>query len=284
MKEIYNEGRVVGLNNWELYVRQLLSMNPEATPMSEREWLASMLSESNSMILKIASGTTQGYHDYPLPSNSDLCGCTLIHGYMFEGEVTLDDSGYWGTSVDEYGKLIANSGSAHPETPGTSSYVPTMPNPEVISPELRERCKNYLKLTSGLAIQPGEWVSDVHYAPLLASDSQYLLNEDNMRILAPVNDSNGSYTLNPDLSKSGFIRIAVSETITSDVYVFLHGFVLKTALNAVVSPANEIGTRRPQDGDYLGPTIFPWACPIMFTVTTNIINTVNNGLTISLVP
>ena len=93
MKEIYNEGRVVGLSAYEMYIRQLLSGNPEATPMSEREWLASTVSESNSMILKVAAGTTAGYHDYALPNGSDLCGATMIHAYMFEGEVQLDTFG-----------------------------------------------------------------------------------------------------------------------------------------------------------------------------------------------
>ena len=71
MRRIYNEGRVTGLSSWELYVRQLLTSNPDAVPLSEREWLASTVSDNNSMILKIEAGTTAGYHDYVLPVESD---------------------------------------------------------------------------------------------------------------------------------------------------------------------------------------------------------------------
>jgi hypothetical protein len=283
MQEIYNEGRVVGLSQWELYVRQLLSTHPEATPMTEREWLVSTLGECSSMILKIASGTTKGYHDYILPENSELCGCTMIHGYLFEGDVVLDDErGYWATNVDSYGKLISNTQSLHPTTPGTSAYVPTMSNPEDMTPELKERCKNYLKLTSGLMFQPGQWVTGVQYVPALTESDENLLVESGQQLLIPVAGGSNGYALNPDLSSPGFIRIAVNADLTSDVYVYFHGFVYKPWMRAGGGTL-ETTNQRPQDGDFLGPTIYPWACPVMFTVTTNIIETTNNGITIDLV-
>ena len=37
MKQIYNEGRVVGYSSYDIYVRQLLSSDPTAVPMTERE-------------------------------------------------------------------------------------------------------------------------------------------------------------------------------------------------------------------------------------------------------
>lgn len=306
MKEIYDEGRVIGLSSHEMYIRQLLSTNPEAIPMSEREWLASTVSESNSMILKVAAGTTAGYHDYALPNGSDLCGATMIHAYMFEGEVQLDTSGYWAISVDSYGRLISNTGTVHPTTPGTSAYVPTMSNPQTLTPQLRERAKNYLKIVSGLVIQPGEWTSGIRYTPLMTEDGQPILTEDGQTLLAPISGSApveestqptrgrlrasnddpssvGVQVLTPDFSKVPFVRIAVSEPITADVYIFLHGFVYKSGLRAGVNgPVNKTSTR-PQDGDFLGPTVFPWACPIMFNVTTNVMDTMNNGIVFELV-
>lgn len=283
MQEIYNEGRVVGLNSWEMYVRQLLSTNPEATPMTEREWLASSLSESSSMILKVASGTTKGYHDYALPANSDLCSCTMINAFMFEGEVRTDASGYWAESVSSYGKLISNSGESHPSTPGTSPYVPTQANPDQISSALRERAKNYLKISSGLVLQPGEWISGVRYTPLLTENSENILTEDGKKLLAPVNDATADHVLNPDLTQVPFVRIAVMENLTADVYIFMHGFVYKSAAKAAANQLSTGSTNRPEDGDFLGPTIFPWAIPIMLNVTNNVLDTTNNGVVISLV-
>lgn len=284
MKEIYNEGRVVGLNAYETYVRQLLSTNPEATPMTEREWLASTVSESNSMILKVAAGTTKGFHDYALPVGSDLCACTVINAYMFEGEIQMNGSNYWATSVDSYGRLISNTGTLHPSTPGTGPYVPTMPNPEQLTPELRERATNYLKIISGLVLQPGEWVSGIRYTPLLTEQGENILTEDRQNmLLASVNDANGDQILHPDLSQSPFVRLAVAENITADVYIFLHGFVYKSVFKSGLNSATNKTSIRPQDGDFLGPTIFPWACPIMLNVTTNVMNTVNNGVIIELV-
>lgn len=283
MKEIYNEGRVVGLSQYELYVRQLLSTHPEATPMTEREWLVANLGESSSMILKIASGTTKGYHDYILPSNSELCGCTMLHAYLFEGDVSLDsERGYWATGVSQYGKLVSNTSTVHPQTPGTPSYVPAQANPEELTPEFREKCRNYLKLTSGLMFQPGQWITGIQDVPALNESNQNLLTEDGQPLLVPINGGGDGHVLQPDLAQSGFIRIAVSDTITTDLYIYFHGFVYKSMLRAGGSSLTGFDSR-PEDGDFLGPTVFPWACPVMFVVTTSIIETTNNGVIISLV-
>ena len=284
MKTIYNEGRVIGLSQYELYVRQLLSTDPNATPLTERQWLAAATTEISSMILKVAAGTPKGYHDYLLPEGSQLCGCSLIHGFLFEGEVTLDESGYWATYVDSYGKLVSNTYLSHPVTPGTSEYVPVVPEPEVMSKELKERCRNFLKIKSGLMFQPGQWKSNVYYTPLLNEVPQPIIADGtHEQILASLNRVTAYNALEPDLSKRGFIRIAVNEDITTDVYIFLHGFVYKPMIEGDVQYVLDGFTRHPENGDFLGPEAFPWACPVMFLVTTNILEATTNDLIISLV-
>ena len=38
---LYNEGRVVGYSAYEIYIQQLKAVDPDATPATEKEWLAS---------------------------------------------------------------------------------------------------------------------------------------------------------------------------------------------------------------------------------------------------
>ena len=52
-RQIWNEGRVVGLSAYELYVRHTLSEFPNEPVMSEKEWLASTLGDGLSLILNI---------------------------------------------------------------------------------------------------------------------------------------------------------------------------------------------------------------------------------------
>ena len=40
-QEIWQEGRVVGLSAYEIYVKQHLSEYPDIPPATERQWLAS---------------------------------------------------------------------------------------------------------------------------------------------------------------------------------------------------------------------------------------------------
>lgn len=243
MKTIYNEGRVVGLSSYELYVRQLLSTNPEATPMSEREWLSNSLSESTSMILRVPAGTGVGPHDYSLPSGSQLCGASVIYGSLFQGEVELSDDGHWATKVTDYGELISNTPESHPVTPGTSEYVPTKPNPTDLPEQTRRRCDNYIRIQSAMMIQPGEWLDDEEAA--------------------------ACKILDPDFSKLGFVRILVAEPIEEDVLILLHGFANTVLIKGSSMYAAPGQSRRPQDGDFLGPTVFPWSCPIYLTVSND---------------
>ena len=270
MKEIYNEGRVIGLSAYELYVRQLLSVDPTSTPLTEREWLASTLSESCSMILKVPQGTQKGWHDYILPEGSDLCGCTVIYGSLFEGDIAITMDDHWAARVDDYGNLISNTIDLHPETPGESANVPVKPNPEVMSQEFIDRCKNYIKITSGMMFQPGEWVPNIYYTEVLTEYGDPVLTQAGEELLAPLAGAVAFNSIVPDFSKLGFIRLAIQENLTADVYIFLHGFAHKSIMMGSLSFSTQSYSDRPQDGDFLGPAVFPWGCPITLITTTNI--------------
>ena len=58
IRTIYNEGRVQGLSNYELFIRNLLADNPDASIPTEKEWLAASIARGSSMILKVDTDTT----------------------------------------------------------------------------------------------------------------------------------------------------------------------------------------------------------------------------------
>lgn len=270
MKEIYNEGRVVGLSTYELYVRQALSADPNKTPLTERQWLASSLSESCSMILKIPAGTQKGYHDYPLPEGSDLCSCTVLYGSIFEGDVTVSDDGHWAIRVDDYSNLVSNRHMSHPVSPGQPSDVPSKPHPEEMTEEFINRCREYTKITSGMMFQPGEWVPTTYYTQLLTESSEVIVNQTNEDLLVPARDVKIEVNLEPDFTKQGFVRLAFIADIEHDICIFLHGFTGKVALSAAYTYSVSDITANPEDGDFLGPAVYPWGVPIILLVTNQV--------------
>ena len=116
-REIWNEGRVVGLSAYELYVKQHLAEDPDTPVATEREWLASSLGMGSSMILKFPNTTSNQtdyddeYIDVPLPQGSKLAAANSIVATFFDGDITntnmIDD--YWAKRVDNYGTGIRNS-------------------------------------------------------------------------------------------------------------------------------------------------------------------------------
>lgn len=247
MREIYNEGRIVGPGAYELYARQNAIENRQSNLITERGFLSSLMSSNRSMILKISNGTEPGYHDYVLPEGSKLCGCTFIKGVMFEGQVELDDDGTWATSVLDYGRLVSNSPQSNPVTPGESGDIPSKPNAEYVDEDLQIAYRNYLKITGGRMFQPGEW---------------HLVSE---HILCK--------QINPDLKQCGFVRLAVSEYIERDIYILLSGFSNKEYLDTVCDPVVSLPSNHTADGDFLGPLNYPWACPIeLLSTNAELIN------------
>ena len=257
MKEIYNEGRVTGYSVYEIYLRQLMSSNPDATPMTEREWLTCTLANNSSMILKIPSGTPEGIHDYVLPEGSNLAACTAIFGSMFDGEVTLDDSGYWAIRVDQFGDPISNTHELYPETPGTPEFVPFKPDPTQENTVLIERATEFIKIRQAVVIQPGEW-KDIVYPPAPEPEPE------------PPAHENARRYLEPNLHERGFVRILLTERTEADTYILLHGFVDKLILEGDISFLFQGSSNRPMDGDFLGPAMFPWACPVTLIISTEI--------------
>ena len=274
MRTLYNEGRVVGLSSYELYLRQMLTRNPDAKVLTESQWLAAALGTNNSMILKIRAGTTKGYHDYMLPEGSDLCSCTSVIGSVFEGSVTCIDGTPWAKRVDDYGRLIANYGNRHPVTPGMPEDVPVKEDYETPSEEFLLQCREYMKISSGIVLQPGEWTDNIHQVELTNETDVVITTEDDIDLLADVSDTYIRMSLDVDLSKRGFVRLLFNETVSRDFYIFLHGFSYKNILAGMSGFDDLMDQLNPENGDFLGPQCYPWAVHIMFIYTNDMLSTI----------
>lgn len=269
-QEIYNEGRVVGLSAWEIFVKDAINRGiaPEDIP-TEQEWLNAMLCKGHSTILKVVSGTTAGVHDYPLPTDSSLTAAGVILGSMFIGTCEWDTSNY-AKKVTSYGPLINNISTSSP----TSSSVPynTASKPYET---FKDSIVEFVKIYDGIVYtKKANWIQTPDGDPYKDIDPNFA-NSDSV------------------------VRLYLSETLNADVYILLSGFEDKTFLNGISQWAtNDGGTSAGgstdtrdninnwTNGGMLGPQVIPWATKIILTVpssaytlSTNITRTIPSDTT-----
>lgn len=277
MREIFNEGRICGLSAWELYARYALSRNPNAKILNEQQWLSASLSSNMSMILRIPGGTERGVYDFKLPEGSELCGCSTIYGSVFEGEPVYGDDGFWAIRIEDYGRLVRNDLQVHPLTPGEPQDVPMKDNPIDIDETLWQRCRDYMKVTGALMFQPGDWVDTTYWEQLTNETGQGLVTQHNEPLLAPMRDWIAAKNLEPDMAKTGFIRIAVAETIYEDLPILFQGFSYKNLVAGEVGYSYVPDVGAPESGGFLGPASFPWACKVVLVTTTEVVRSLISG-------
>lgn len=238
-REIWNEGRVVGLSAYEIYIKEFLETNPGEEPASEREWLASSLALGASMLVKIpvdASAPRTNYSvEIAFPTNSRLCAANTIIGSFFHGDAT-PDANDWATVVKDYGELISNNQFV---SPATGSPIP-MQSPLTWSDAEKDQMRNYLKIVDGIIIQSGTWSSTSLTSP--------------------------SKDLKPDMGTAPTLRLHISESIDTAFWLLLTGFSIRTVVTGESGVDGSVNTDSPQDGDFLGPACFPWANKIVFSI------------------
>lgn len=236
-RELYNEGRVVGYSAYELYVKQHQAENPDIEPATEREWLSSTLSFGSSMLLKITP-SEELVRDFQFPTNTRLCAANTIIASHFIGNGNFG-SGIWANRVTNYGDLILNNSSQSPS--GAIGPSGTVPYNTKLSDEsgLKLSLMQYLKIIDGVIIQPGTW-----------SNSQNVPPQKDM---------------SPDMSLYPRLRLSFQSPITSDVYVLLTGFTNRVIVQGMTGIDSSTNTQHPEDGDFLGPSAFPWSNKVIFT-------------------
>lgn len=266
MKSIYNEGRVVGLSAYEIYVKQFLQDHPDEEPATEREWLSSTLAMGSSMMLVLSSATVPsgsgfGVVDIPLPADSKLCAAnTIIASYVFcEGEriaaPETATSQYgtakyaWFKNLTDFGNNLVNSASQPPSQYIDTDFITTIPpktQEGVLGPPsewTKLQLRGYMSIVDGIVIQPGTW-----------SRSQSGTHKD----------------FEPDLSKPPVIRLIYNKAVRR-TQILLTGFSIATVVKGESNvEGGSMNTDHPENGDFLGPQAYPWASKIIFSIPSEI--------------
>ena len=247
-KTLWNEGRVVGYSAYELYVRHAIATDPDHKPASEIEWLSSMIAMGSSMILHIGTDDIDKphYRDFQLPDNSTLCAANMIIASLFFGHGISNNTPYqdsesgWITKVDDFGILIDNNSSSYPKSDITSSD--TVPPSEIskIPETVRSSIMEYAKIVDGIVIQPGTWTDNPNKPP--------------------------EKDFSPNLTDHPRLRIAFSKRVDHPFFVMFTGFTNRSIISGLSYTNSAINTASPDNGDFLGPCVFPWASKIMFYV------------------
>lgn len=241
-KEIWNLGRVCGFSAYELYLRHIAIENPGVTPATEKEWLCSMLTMGNSMLLRIGTDNVSGVHyrDIALPADSKICAANTIFASYFAGSgaVSSDSADYTGfaTRVTDYGPLIYNTTESHP----SSTVPPTNTNVGDLTQTMKAQIPEYLKIIDGIVIQPGTWPESALKPPYC--------------------------DFKPDLTGIPTIRISFRDKVDVPFFILLTGFSNKYVVQGVSGTDTATGSQSPDDGDFLGPWVFPWASKIVFSI------------------
>jgi hypothetical protein len=215
-------------------VRHALSADPETTPASEAEFLSSTIGFGSSMLLKVDAeeSSVSGVHyvEYELPATSRLCGASMVYGSLFIGS---GDDNTWSEKVTDFGQLISNNSTASP----SSNNIPTQTLTDI---DMHDAIVDFAKIIDGIIVQDGTWTSN--------------------------SDAPPQKTLSPNFTKKPKVRIQLRDRITTGFYLLLSGF---TDSGVIYGVSNTTGiSTAPQNGDFLGPAMFPWAAKIIFSVPT----------------
>lgn len=264
-REIWSEGRVTGFSAYEIYVKQHISEDPNTPPATEREWLSSNLAMGNSMLLRVPTveqgETEHTFVDIYLPSNTRLAAANTIVAQFFDGEgefsLTNEDNpsgSDWAIRVTDYGQLISNTAESSPSGQvGSEDSIPVQALAEKgWTDDHKAKLKEYLRIYDGLVIQPGNWVDSENKPP--EKDFQPNLKQVYPRV-----------------------RLHVRGSITHHPLILLTGFTIKGVLIGTSGLDSSNDTESPQDGDFLGPAVFPWASKIVFVVPNSYITYFESG-------
>jgi len=262
-KEIWSEGRVCGLSAYEVYVKQHLSEDPDTPPATEREWLASSLTNGSSMLLKVPNTDPSLADDghtmlqIQLPATSRLAAANTIVAQFFDGDV--DSSVFvnnWATRITDYGSLIANYAGTGNAPDGEMTSADNLDTNKVPIKTLqdwnttkKQQLVDYLKIVDGVVLQPGVW------------------SEADQEFQPPQSD----FQANLGANSYPTIRLHVRGKITSNPLVLLTGFSIRSVLAGISGTDTTLDTNSPSDGDFLGPAVFPWAAKIVFSVPNSYI-------------
>ena len=241
MREIYNQGRVVGYSAYELYVRQHISEDPDSEPLTERQWLSMNLGTGVSAIIKLDNNsivkTIDGYniHEINLPQGSLLFAASTVVGSLFIGSAHFSGNSLFADYVESYGSLIPNTAASHPDDSA-------LPLPTKID-SIDAATKSYRQIVDGVVFTRTKWEESGKQAPYMDC-------------------SPGFNTTDP----TPVVRILTYGEFTEPVQILLSGFMLKSGLAGLVDDSGSTNTPDSINSDFLGPAVLPWAAKIVFSI------------------
>lgn len=262
MKQLWNEGRVVGLSAYEIYVKETLAEDPDKEPASEREWLASTIANGSSVLIKwrmsvmpqatAVSKSDPEIVEFYLPENSRLCAANTLIASYFRGDAELIEGTRFAGKITDYGPLIPNNSIKHPATDSDVVSLETVPVWTDLETETNQlevaKIASYLNVVDGVAIQPGTWNKSESGTP--------------------------SVILAPNMSKAPVLRFLVNGPIRQEFWMLITGFTLRGVVSGVSGVDGADETHAPEDGDFLGPSVFPWASKIILTMPNEAVSTI----------
>lgn len=250
-KVIMNEGRVVGLSAYDIYLKQHYATNPDLQPATERQWLASTLAMGASMLFRYGPDTDDTLHhvDIQLPADTRLCAANTIVATLFTGKGVYEGNSNWATRVSDYGPLISNTAEDSPDGKvATTGDIPVQ-DFSAWKESAVKSLEGYIRIVDGLVIQPGTWDESTNKPP--EKDFQ------------------------PNLSQYPRIRLLINGAIESEVEILLTGFTARSVISGMSMTEGSTGTEYPDypsDGEFLGPVEYPWANKIVFSVPSSAMN------------
>lgn len=266
MRTLYNVGRVVGYSAYEVYVKDHLGtvVDPDKNPpASEKEWLASSLFLGSSLLLKVPMDTSHNDDElweivYNLPNTSQgfeypsrLFAANTILASFFHGEGNFEGDSPWANKVLSYGHLIDNTEESHPgaghqygeNLPPATSDIQTAAQ---WTDDEKQQLLSYLKIVDGIVINSGEWIDSMDGNPKMD--------------FSPGFNNDQDYTT---------VKIVVKGKITTSFNILLSGFTIRSVASGICGGDTSLETESPQDGDFLGPAVVPWANKIIFSVPSS---------------
>lgn len=264
---LWNEGRIVGLSAYEIYVRHHMATNPSMEPATEIEWLSSSIAMGSSMLLHMTIEGTQNfeedtynYIDYPLPSDTQLCAANTIIASYFDGTGYVPEGQNFATRVTSYGTLIANNDTTSPNgTVMDYSSVATS-TPLFEETDKRDKLLSYAKIVDGIVLQPGTWSTSAN--------------------TPPTKDLQPSFT-----NSVPTLRLCVYGKLLTDIYILFTGFTIQAVISGVSGTSGSNLTNNfANNGGFLGPAVFPWATKIIFIASTALLHYITTNKYVRQIP
>ena len=177
-----------------------------------------------------------------------VIAANTIVASLFLGSGVYENGSYWASRVGSYGQLLDN------ETPLSS---PTYKNASAVEPNTTidfssetEKIFMYSNIVDGVVITPGTWKPNSSTPP----GNDFI----------------------PDLSDSAgqqVVRLYLHSPLTTSIDILLTGFMLKSILEGMTDTTDgSLDTLHPEDGDFLGPEVFPWGNKIIFSAPSSFVD------------